>query len=120
MKDLKLDPTGDLLISGFDLVLVDGRDQVGQRLKTRLKTFLGEWFLDIDRGVPYFEDVLVKNPDMARVNAVLTQQILLDSEITSVTSFATSFDGTTRRLRYDIVVDTVFGTLFLTDNLEVV
>lgn len=116
MKDLKLNADGDLAIIGFDLALVEGRDQVAQRLKTRLKTFLGEWFLDVTRGVPYFEDILVKAPDMTRVNAIITQQILLDPEITSVISFASSFDPSTRRLSYVVDVDTVFGTISFTDE----
>ncbi len=121
MKDLALTKDGDLEIETFDLQIVEGRDQVAQRLKTRLKTWLGEWFLDTDWGVPYLESILVKNPDFTRVNAVLTQQILLDAEITEIVqgSLATSFDNKLRKFSYSARVMSVFGTFPVSDNLEI-
>ncbi len=118
MKDLKLTQDGDLAIELFDLALVDGREQVAQRMKTRLKTFLGEWFLDTTVGVPYFEDILVKNPDTELVNAVLQEQILLDAEITEILTFTADYNNATRKVSYRTSVQTVYGTIEgIEDNL---
>lgn len=117
MKDLKLTPAGDLVIEGFDLALVDGREQIAQRMKIRLKTFYGEWFLNTEIGVPYFEDILVKNPDPELVAAIFQEQILLDAEITDITSFVSEYDNSIRKMRYTVTVMTVFGTLDGGDTL---
>lgn len=117
MKDLKLTQDGDLAIDTFDLALVDGRAQVAQRMKTRLKTFLGEWYLNTDRGVPYFEDVFVKDPDTELVNAVLQDQILLDPEITEILTFTAEYDNSIRKMRFTTTVQTVYGTIPVEDTL---
>ena len=119
MKDLALTIDGDLALGTFDLTLVERREQVAQRLKIRLKTFLGEWFLNTDWGVPYFQDILVKNPDFARVNAVLSQQVLLDAEITEIVSLSSSYNNGARKLSYTLKVASVFGTISISDDLEI-
>ena len=63
MKDIALDTaTGDLLLENFDLQLVEGRDQIAQNLMIRLRFILGEWFLDITAGIPYYDDFFIKAP----------------------------------------------------------
>ena len=77
MEDLKLDIAGDLaLTSTGDLATVDGLDAVTQRLRFALQHFKGEWTLDEAFGVPWFQDVLKKNPNPVVVDAVLKQVIL--------------------------------------------
>ena len=61
MSDLYLDPlTHDLVLSGSDLRLTDTDEILIQRLKIRLEFLLGEWFLNVNLGIPYtqiiFED----------------------------------------------------------------
>ncbi len=106
-----LDAGGDLAVVDFDLALVEGAAQVGQRLKTRLKSFLGEWFLDTDFGVPYFQEILKKGPDLNRVIAVIQEQILADAEVLEITDFQTTYDNGARAFSYRFRVNTVFGVV---------
>lgn len=55
MSDLKLGVDGDLEIKNGDLLLTTSDDAVRQHLQQRLRTFLGEWFLDLDVGIPFFQ-----------------------------------------------------------------
>ena len=67
MKDLLLNPvTGDLAITSkdTDLVLVEGVDEVVQQLKIRFRFFLGECLFDPSKGVNYFGQVFVSNPNL--------------------------------------------------------
>jgi len=58
MTDFKLDPiTGDLDITN-GLSLVEGEEEMRQRINLALSLNLAEWFADITRGLPWFE-----NPD---------------------------------------------------------
>lgn len=50
--DLKLDPLTRDLKPG----IVTGADEIVQRLITRLKRELGEWFLATDAGLPWYQD----------------------------------------------------------------
>lgn len=68
--DLALDDTGNFVF------LQPGTRYTRQKLASRLKFFLGEWFLDRRKGVPYFRHVLVRNPDLNTVRHVLRRVIL--------------------------------------------
>ena len=60
MTTIKLNSDGDLDFSSGGLELLEGVDEIVQKLDTRLQFFLGEWFLDQRLGIPYYEDILIK------------------------------------------------------------
>ena len=75
--DIKIDRnTKDIVFENGLLQLVSGSEAAAQRIWTRLHTSIGEWFLDLNFGLPYRSDILVKNPDMGVVSALFTDQIL--------------------------------------------
>lgn len=88
MKDLALDENGDIYISDAgDAIIVNGIDAVKQRLHTRLLRFLGEWYLNISLGVPYIQEILVKNPSQTAVVNNIKKTILDTDGVTSLTDF---------------------------------
>lgn len=77
MSDLTVDPlTGDLAITSGEVTLEENSAAVRQRLEIKLRTFLGEWFLDTTFGVPYYEQVLGKKVNPISLNAVFVSAIL--------------------------------------------
>lgn len=48
---------------------------LAQRIKHRLQTFRGECFLDRSIGVPYFGEVMKKNPDLGKIRSLLASVI---------------------------------------------
>lgn len=97
--DLALDPdTGDLLVEGGDLVLTGGADNVIQEAKINLGWVMGEWFLDEDRGIPYFEQVLVKSPNLPVIQALYRRALLGTRGVVSVESLTLDLDKATRTL----------------------
>lgn len=63
--------TGDLTITAGNLAIVrDPITECALKIKARLALWLGEWFLDVRQGVPWYR-VLGKDLD-----TVTTQQIL--------------------------------------------
>jgi hypothetical protein len=51
----------DLSFSNGDLLLCPtDADAIAQTIVIRLKTFLGEWFLDENRGLPYLTQIFGK------------------------------------------------------------
>lgn len=72
MKTLAFNATGDL---DFPIRLADGTEAVLQKIRARLRFFLGEWFLDRRLGVPYYTKILVKNPNLALVSSIFRRVI---------------------------------------------
>lgn len=90
--------SGDLDDSTDALVLTDGLDGIRQDLTSRLRTFLGEWFLDQNVGIPFFREFLVKNPNQRVVRSVLREVILDTQGIQEIQSLEIELDTTTRTL----------------------
>jgi hypothetical protein len=110
-QDLKLDPdTGDLVIADGDLVLVSGIDAVAQLIRGYLLLFRGEWFLDESAGIPYFEDILVKNPNLSAIREIFRQTLLEVPGVLSVESLSLELSAE-RTLSVDWKVDTDLGEL---------
>jgi hypothetical protein len=97
MKDFKL-VDSDLDLSTGDIQFVNGYDAVLQRLKIRLQTFLAEWFFDKSVGVPYFQSILVKNPDIAEIGNIFRAEINDCPGIVGLNSFEVDYDPDLRTM----------------------
>lgn len=111
--DLLLDRTRGV----HDLVFVNGEcpstgdliDVVIQRLYIRLRTFLGEWFLNVEYGVPWLEDVLGHKAPKSRVDMIIQSQILAERNVKQVTEFNSTMDTLTRNYTCSFRVRTDSG-----------
>lgn len=75
--DLALDPeTGDLVLDGDLALLGDDVDGVRQWLAIGLDTQRGEYGLDLDAGLPYLEQILVKAPKLQIIRQIFRAAIL--------------------------------------------
>jgi hypothetical protein len=112
-KDFALDPaTHDLLIEDFDLVLVEEADRVRQQIAIRLQMFKGEWFLDLDFGFPWFQEVLgIKPPPLARTEALLREQVLGVPDVQELEELRLNYVGAGRTLTVNLRVKTTFGSV---------
>lgn len=102
--DLRLSP-------GRDLVLIDGAQRIRQQIKVTLLTFLGEWFLDTDFGVPYLESVLVKAPPRAQLEAIFRARISDVPGVLGVRRLELRIDRPARILQIDFEVDSDEGVV---------
>lgn len=106
MADLKLN------LSDHDIALVDGdfdvteteAESLQQRLKIKLLTFKGEWYLNTQEGVPYFQSIFGKNRAKESIDAIFKQKILEEPEVQQLIEFSSSIDNVTRvyRLQFRI------------------
>jgi len=99
MSDLALDPVDrDLLVEDNKLVIIDGDAAIVQHLLIRFNFFLGEWKLDTEIGIPYFQEILIKNPDSVAVRNVFREVILGTPGIASLARFDLEIEAVTREL----------------------
>lgn len=96
--DLKLDDTGDLDISTLDLQLTSltGREDIRQQLLTRLQFFQGEWFLNTDFGMPYFQTIFRKGVTKEVVDNIIRRQIMDVAGVVSVENLNSTLNFRTR------------------------
>jgi hypothetical protein len=71
--DLALGADGDIDLTGGEARLVSGVDALVQHLRIRFKTFLGECYRDRRVGVPWFQVVFVKNPNLRLVRSLIRE-----------------------------------------------
>lgn len=117
--------TGDLKIDS-DIHFTTGGDAVQQMIQTRMQTFRGEWFLDLDEGVPYMENDSVSASEAllgARFDEIKTRQafnelLVSTPGVAKVETLSVSFDAKTRVLSVSWRVTTEFGDT-VSDILEV-
>lgn len=84
--DLYVTDTGDIRIT----------DRVSQTAKIRLRWFKNEWGLGPQFGMPYYEEFLVKNPNIPKLKRIISEQLMDIKEVTSVTNLEITVDPRTR------------------------
>ncbi len=119
--DLALDTDGDLLITDGDLSLLTGTDAITQHLRVRLRFFLGEWFIDQRIGIPFYESVLVKQPNLDVIRSIFREAIAETPGVLQIPRLDLSFDSVNRKLTIDttIIVDGTDTPLSFTDELVI-
>jgi hypothetical protein len=98
-------------IKQYEIVPINGADKVAQQIKITLLAFLGEWFLDVTFGVPYLEDIMVKNPRMSTIEVILRAHINAVPHVIRLETFTLAFDRARRTLAVNFVAQTDYGPI---------
>lgn len=104
MTDLRLDPTTHDIYVGEDggTRLETGyAASVRQRLSVKLQLFAGEWFLNTRLGVPYYRDVLIKNPNFSVIRTLFRGLVSSDPDVANVPRLDMTLDGRTLTVDMD-------------------
>ena len=111
--DILLDPnTHDVIfINGAAPTTRSQQDVVAQRLKITLQTFLGEWFLDLDIGLPYFQQILNKVRNKSTVDAIFQQAILADPGVVEMIQYSSTLTASSRGFDLSFSVRVADGSI---------
>lgn len=111
--------TGDIDMSqGTFRFTSDTQTYVAQRLEENLSFFLGEWFLDLRQGLPYFEKVIGQKPDFALLDTLFRRTALATPGVAVVQSLSSQFDRKTRKAGVFFNAVAKDGTLITQDDLK--
>lgn len=118
--DLLLDyTTGDLVFNNGPLqksyTTQPFTQTVAQRLFILLRTYEGEWFLDLTHGIPYW-DILGKKTTKAAVDLIFQQEILAENGVKEITYFNSTFVNRAYSLEFKVKVSTGEETGIITIN----
>ena len=100
MIDLKLDATGDLELSAAGDI--SATDSIVQAVRIRLFWFFGEWRL----MPPYFENLLVKNPNESKLRHLIRETVMSVDGVTDVSEILFNIDKKSRRASVGITFNT--------------
>lgn len=109
-RDLLLGPDNDLVI-GSDAQWTYGVDAVAQSCRIALQMFEGEWFLDLGVGIPYWDEILGKKPELAipAATAAFRDELLAVDGVLSVVRLNVEYVGQTRTMSVTWQVSTALG-----------
>jgi hypothetical protein len=108
--------SGDLLVMNNDLVMTsdidpNGTNPILQDILQRMRLFLGEWFLDNTVGVPYFQQIFVKNPDMSKIEAIFIELILSTPGVDALLDYSFNSNQNSRRFEISFSAQTTKGVI---------
>ncbi len=112
MTDMKIDPlTNDIETDKGLVDLVVDSDEKAQRIRSRLLTVRGEWFLDTTFGLDYFGVIWVKGTPPGILAGHIQREILRGADVgDKITEYTQNLDSATRKLSVTAKVVAPDGT----------
>lgn len=78
----------DLGLNGDDFQLVEEEFvSIRQRIIIKIRTYMGEWFLNQNEGVPYYQSIVGKNRSKETIDAIFKRAILTVDGVKSLVYF---------------------------------
>lgn len=77
----------DTYLDKNQIARVSGNDQIAQRIKTLLQTFMGEFFLDQNFGIPWVQTIFQKPANQAVFDSIIKRAILSVQGVKLIASF---------------------------------
>lgn len=110
---LKLDETThDLFVTNFEFASISLRtEDLAQRLKIKLLFFKGEWFLDENYGIPYFQEVFVKGTNREAIDDRFRIAISQERDVERLLEYSSEFDPINRVFQVSATVKTTEGEI---------
>ena len=107
-----LDSNNDLIVEKGQLKTVSEGAEVVQHVRTRLQFYLEEWFLDLQAGTPYFQQIFTKPANLANIESIFKSKILNTPEVETLTEFSMDYEGSSvRKLTVSFSAETVYGVI---------
>lgn len=107
--DILLNHDGDLYISQNGDICLEASTR--QKIMIRLRWLESEWRWNREEGLPYFDSLLIKNPDIEAFESAVREKIFEVDEVTDVKEVSITFDNRTRQARLFFVAETDLETI---------
>jgi hypothetical protein len=113
MKDFAIDPQGYSFLKtnkGFRFT-EDRLEYLAQKVRCAVSLFLGEWYLNVNLGVPYIPKFGNKQEHRPLIESVLQERITGVEGVKRLTYFNSRFDNAKRTLSIKFTAETDAGVL---------
>jgi len=110
MKDIYIDPsTNDIVINNYDIRLTQSiQEYIAQKTDIVLSTFRGEWWLNEDLGIPYFQEIFIKNPNIPQIDSIYKAEIMGITGVQTIVNYKNEYNPQTREslITFTEILDT--------------
>lgn len=115
----QLDANNDPLWGQGTANYVVDTDAVALMIQTRLLLFVGEWWSDLQEGLPLWQKILgvgVGQSQRAAVSLLIQERILRTPYVTGVSNVQFAFNSSARSYQFSCSVTTQFGVIPLVNS----
>lgn len=109
MIDIALGEDGDILLNEKGDIVI--QDSIRQEIRIKLLWFLNGWRWDEDEGIPYYDYLLNKSPDIYIIESVIREKVFDIDGIVAVRDVSIKINEAERKCRIEVVAETDFETL---------
>ena len=95
--DLLLTDDDELAIVNGDWAFATDDAAIRQGIKIRLRFFQGEWELDLEIGIDYWNSVLIKNPSLIVVREIFRRALVSSRGVVEVVNLNVAYTKRTPR-----------------------
>ena len=117
MHDLQLSGS-DLQIKDFDFALTTRDTVIAQRVQRHLLLFKGDYWLDTELGVPYYQNILGSRNSLDTVQAILINAVQEVEGVSEITKFDIVFNNSTRTVSIELSFRDNFGNKITVTNQQ--
>lgn len=114
MKYRMLDKSGDYQFGHSLQDITFGTYAVAQAVKTNLLLLQGEWWEDIENGLPLFQRIIGQRFSQQNIDIVdsfIKERIITTENVTGISDFQSSYSPETREYYFESTVQTPFGNV---------
>lgn len=113
----RLDAAGDYCFGKSKSDFLDENEAVAQAIKTRLYLLYGEWWEDIEDGLPLWQKIIGSSgseQNRSAVDIIVRGRILGTIDVVTLPAFESRI--TDRKYDFACMVTTAYGDLYLTSG----
>jgi hypothetical protein len=118
MADIKLTASHDIDFNNF-ILTESALNSIGQKVKIRLLRYLGEYFMDTSKGVPYYQEILKKGISKDYVDVIFIDEILNTPDIVSVDEYESTLDNSSGKYSASFAATTSANETFIFNFLPI-
>lgn len=113
----RLTSDGDYVFGQGKAQFLSGSEAVAQAVITHLKLLLGEWWEDVNNGLPLWQSILGQpgsEDNLQSVDNIIKDRILSTSQdgnklISSIDDYTRTYDASTREYYFEARVTTIYS-----------
>ena len=109
--NISMDTNNDIYILDGELPLVTGLEETRQLTGQVLGSSLGDWFLDLDIGLPYYQTIFQKATSISDIEGIFLDRITSIPSILSLSKFDIEYEPKTRLINITFTAKTTDGIL---------
>jgi len=109
--NIGVNSTNDIYIDSGDLPMVTGIEETRQLVGQVLRSSLGDWFLDLEIGLPYYQTIFQKATSIADIEGIFIDRIAGVPGILNISKFDIDYEPSTRLLNIVFTAKTTDGIL---------